>query len=780
MKYLKKLFWSAALASVLSSTVVLSCGWDEPAYFYYSKSFDILYGELVKQHFVRRRSYFPGSYNSDEYDEAQVTETYNLQAWGNYLKVSPEEARAIVYERNEEKLATQPEAVKTYLGIVAQQEPVATQSDPRWLSQEEQQQQQAENATLGKAVLSDIKTQLETEQDAFLRQRYAYLLIRTLHYTRQYTEVLSAYQHYAPDIRQPDKEVAIWTDLLYAGALQRTGQRAEAAYQFATRFAQTDTKKLQAQLNFSIKTDAEWTALMALCNSDDEKALMHFVRALRVNANSLEELKSVYALAPDSDWFDALLFRELEFVQFADHLPGNEQDPWLQASRGINQAVLIDDLKAYEDAKTESARQKLRDRRSRYLTKLSQLVEQVRQDKQRKDLFLSDYAALYLKLLSAQPITVADVSGFLSAYPQDARLPYVKPLEHWVALEQLGAIDPASETVVASDITAVEALEKNLNQEGGDNEYNNEYKRRTQDIMTYTYAKLAPLYVSAKQPGKAYLAQQRGDVVLDDIKVGEIRGLQALQAKADPNRLEQKMVADFARAFGGIDYETNTFVLNNDPDELIARKYLSAGLLAPAKTAAEAARNKIFKTTYNPFTAGRSGNNRVKSKAMTLLEVINTLQTLESKAKSDPSDAQTQFLLGTAYYNLTWFGNSPMLFKTERSTISWARGDTDFSRARAHYERVLKQTSNRELKVKTLYALAKIEENEFYLQQEKKGTDLGRYWPHGRDDTYATAVKFAKKNGLGTYFKQIRGYEDTQYFKDVIKQCADYQYYVAR
>lgn len=780
MNYLKKLFWSVSLASALFSAAVFSCGWSETEYFYYSKSLDVLYGELVKQHFVRRRSYFPGSYNSDEYDESQVTETYNLQAWGNYLKVSAEDAKAIVYERNEEKLATQPEAVKTYLGLVAKQEPVANQGDPRWLTKEEQQQQKEENQKLGKEVITAIHQQLETERDAFLRQRYAYLLIRMLHYTGQYPDVLNEYQRRAADIQQPDKEVAIWTGLLYAGALQRTDKRAEAAYQFATLFTKTDTKKLQAQLNFSIKTDEEWSALMGLCQNKDEQALMHFVRALRVNANSLAELKSVYALAPDSDWFDTMLFRELEFAQFADHVPGNEAEPWLQASRAINKEVLIDDLKAYEEAKTEQVKQKLRDRRRQYLSQLSEWVDQVKQDKKRKDLFLVDYAALYLKVLSAQPIAAADVSAFLAAYPNDARLPYVKPLDHLVYLENLSAIDPSSEVALADKLTAVEALEKPINPAGGDDEYNNPYKRRTQDIMTYTYAKLEPLYFNAKQPGKAYLAKQRGDIALDEIKVSEIRELQALQAKTAPNRLEQKMVADFTKAFGGIDYETNQFVLNNDPNELVARKYLFAGSLDQAKIAALEAKNTLFKTTYNPFTTGRSGNNRVKSKPMTLLEVINTMQSLETKAKSNPSDAQNQFLLGTAYYNMTWFGNSPMLTKTERSTISWKKGETDFSKARTHYELALQHSTNRELKVKTLYALAKIEEDEFYIQQEKQGTDLYKYWPHGSNDQYPKAVKFAKKNGLGTYFKQIRAYEDTQYFKEVIKQCADYQYYFAQ
>ena len=773
MKFFKELLKSIFMGSFLFTTAVSSCGWDEPEYFYYSKSLDILYGELVKQHFVRRYSYYPASYSSDEYNEAEVTETYNLKAWSKYLEVSVQDARAIVYDRNKEKLASQSDAVKAYLSVVEKQEPVANQSGMRWLNKEEKKKQKAENLKLGETVLSEIKTRLKTEKDTFLRQRYSYLLIRTLHYTGQYQEAINAYEQATADIQQPDKEVAIWTSLLYAGALQRSGKRAESAYQFATLLAKTDTKKLQAQLNFSIKTDKEWTDLMTLCKNSDEQALMHFVRALRVNANSLEELKSVYTLAPDSDWFDAMLFRELEYVQFADHVPGNTEFSWLQASRGVNKDVLIDDLQAFADAKTEATKQKLRDRRTLYLARLSQLVDQVRQDKKRKELFLSDYAALYLKHLSAQPITVADVNYLLSAYPKDARLPYVKPLEHLVYLENLGSITPAGETVIANDLTAVEALEKDL-YEYDDNEYNNAYKRRTQDIMTYTYAKLEPLYMKAKQPGKAYLSKQRGDISLDKITVKEILALQSLQAKASPNRLEQKMTADFVKSFGEIDYESKQFVPRTDPNELIARKYLRAGSLDQAKAAAEAAKNKLFNTTFDPFTAGRSGNNRVTQKTMPLLEVIETMQALERKAKEKSGDAQAHYQLGTAYYNMTWFGNSPYLVRTKRTTQSWKKGEIDFARAKEYYELTVEQATSRELKIKALYALAKIEENELSIKLAKVSNEYKRYWPL---QDKGPSKAFAKKNGFGTYFKQIRDYEDTQYFKDVIKQCASYRYY---
>lgn len=763
MNYLRKLFWTVALASALSSTVVLSCGWSESEDFYYSKSFDILYSSLVKQYFVRHINYASYTYSDDEYNEQQATENYNLEAWSRYLKVSKEDARAIVYERAEDKLANQPAAIKTYLNIVAKQEPLAMQGDPRWLEEAERKKQKEANELLGKDVIAQIQQQLATEKDAFLRQRYAYLLVRAQHYTGHYQQVLDTYQQYQTDIQQPSTEVALWTGLLRAGALQRLDKPAEAAYQFATIFPQTRTKALTAQLNFKIRTDKEWNALMALCKTNDEKALMHFVRALRVNANSLEELKSVYALAPNSDWVDALLLRELQAVQFVDTVPNNKEEPWLQASRNINRAVLIDDQTAYETAKTEAEKQKLRDRRTRYLTKLSQIVDHIHQDKQRQDLFFTDYAKWYLQLLSGETVDVAALKSLETTYPNDKRLAYLKPLEHFIYLENLKTIDAPTEAVLAKNLQTIEALDKSDNTEGEEYE---QKSRHLIDSITYTYAKLAPLYASTQQLGKAYLARKKGDIDLDEILVGEIRALQALQAKPSPNFLEQKMIAAFRQT--SEEYES-------DPNELIARKYLAAGLLAKAKTAAEASNNKKFKTVYNPFTTGRSGNNRIKSKSMTLLQVINTLQQLEEEVTKNPRKAQSQFLLATGYYNMTWFGNSPLLLKLSRSTVNWDKGVTDFSQARKHYERALQYAPDNELKAKALYALAKIEKNELYLQQRQKGKDIYASWSETND--YSKPVKLAKKSGYGTYFRKIRDLEDTQYFKDVIQQCADYKYY---
>ena len=34
-----------------------------------------------------------------------------------------------------------------------------------------------------------------------------------------------------------------------------------------------------------------------------------------------------------------------------------------------------------------------------------------------------------------------------------------------------------------------------------------------------------------------------------------------------------------------------------------------------------------------------------------------------------------------------------------------------------------------------------------------------------------------KAQGLGKYFRKLKTYEDTDYFRQVISQCADYRYF---
>lgn len=726
---------------------VLAGGGDYYSPFYVDKSFNILPPALTKQRLYKRTSHFSGSYGAEEYGEVAERRAFNIKLWSDFLQRSPADTRPIVYEgKFPDDL--DPE-VKAYLTAAQAQQALVTQP---------QKDPQPYNEAIAK-----LQAALAQTDSDFLRQRYVYLIIRLAHYSKQYDRVEQLYAEYAKQRQQPAAEISLWIDALYAGALQRNGERAQAVYRFAQLFKHSQTRRLEARINFVIKTDAEWQALLALCQDDDEKALMYFIRSLKNKANSLQELRTIYQLAPNSPWVDEALVRELEYVQFGkDYQPMPGGSRW-QAVTTVDREHLITD----SNVKPKLAEQ-AKQRRTIYLTELDEIITQIRSDKQREDLFLSDFAVLYLKLLRQQPVTVAEVQALQAAYTDKARTKATKALEYFVYLENLQAIDNAAEEKISAYLAQLLPLYK------GEGNYSNDRSNFKTNILDYTYIKLEPLYLQQKadwQPAKTYAAKNRGTVVLDNMLVVELRDFQRLLAEdnSQHNLLLQYMLKDMRQT--SADYSL---------DEAMARKYLAADLPEKALTALSKApkppAGKIWRTDYNPFNTALSGNNRKRGTGKTLQQVMETLLTLQKQVAANPRDAQAYYLLGTLYYNMSWFGNSPLLLRYYRQTTNWAEGQIDLDKAADYYRLALKHSDDRNLSAKVLYALAKIEQAELYTKGADKAKSSYDYLP-ARSRNYKAAVLQQKAQGLGQYFTKLKAYENTDYFREVISQCADYRYF---
>lgn len=728
---------------------LLAGGGDYYSPFYVDKGFNILPSSLTSRRAYKRSSHHSGTYFSQDYNEHTERKKFNLQAWSKFLKRSPEDSQKIVYEGLlPDDLAPE---TKNYLSAVRAQEALVTQPP--------------KDKTPYNPAIEKLQSALAGTSSDFLRQRYVFLILRLAHYSGQYDKVEALYAQYQKERQQPEAEISHWIDALYAGALQRNGKRAAAAYRFAQIFQRSQTKRLEAQLNFVIKTDAEWQALLAMCRDDDEKALMHFVRSLKTKANSLQELRAIYQLAPDSQWVDEALVRELEYVQLGKDLLSTSGGAWWQGVTTIDYELLIADNRNDQKLLKQSKK-----RRVDYLAELNDIVGTIRSDKKRKDLFLSDFAALYLKLLQQQPVSVAEVQDLQNEHAgaDKSRITATKPLEYFVYLDNLTAVDAPTEEKISSYLEQLIPLYR-VGDDYGDNR--GDFKL---NIMDYTYIKLEPLYLKHKagwHPAKTYAAKNRGAVNLDNMLVVELRDFKKLlkEEGSQHHQLLQQMMKRMRETSG--DYSL---------DEVIARKYLAADLPEKALAALQAAPpqtpEQVWRTVYNPFNTSVSGNNRKLGTGKTLKQVMETLLTLQKQVKENPDDAAAYYLLGTLHYNMSWFGNSPMLLRYYRQTTTWAGGQIDLGKARDYYQLALKHSDDRNLTAKVLYALAKVEQVESYskgIDPSAKG--YGSLPVYG--SPYKATVLEQKAQGLGKYFRKLKAYENTDYFRQVISQCADYRYF---
>ena len=548
--------------------------------YYIEHGYNILHKNLVSNEFRKvTNSQYISFYVDKEYDQQAVTKQINLAEWATFLQHPVDQVEAIIYNKQ-----VNPKLNKdtlNYLRFVHDAEPLVDYDN---------QDGRAENTALAiqyKQALQTAEAGITQAKAPFLKLRYLFSAMRLAHYSKQYDEEARLYQKYAKSLQQysVDSEVWQWIYALKAGMDKQQGKRVAAAYQFAKLFASSKSKRYSAYVDFSIKSDQEWQDLMALCQDNDEKALMHFLRALTPKANSLHELQQIYALAPNSVWLDALLARELEYVQFAKHEKvSHSQNYSLIAD--INTTLLIDDVERYGSRDQKKLNKQLTTRRNEYIKTLSDIVDTIKHEGKHNDLFLVDFTQIYLKLLMKKPVKLAEVGQLQTRYAKDERITYIDPLKLFVYLENISTVNDKVEAEISVYLQNIQQYSA-----GGVS---------LTDVLPYTYIKLSPHYAQKKSVDfKHYITNQRGTFDPDSIKIFEIRALAKGLNKDNKNFLEKQMLVSAE------EFITDKHSLNR----LTAKKYLSAGLFDKAN---EALTNSPAKTEtqYNLFNNSLAGDNR--------------------------------------------------------------------------------------------------------------------------------------------------------------------------
>lgn len=117
--------------------------------------------------------------------------------------------------------------------------------------------------------------------------------------------------------------------------------------------------------------------------------------------------------------------------------------------------------------------------------------------------------------------------------------------------------------------------------------------------------------------------------------------------------------------------------------------------------------------------------------------------------------AQAALELGNALYNLTWFGNARVVLESTRQATR------DTRPAERWYKRAFDTSKNRELKARAAYLAAKAE-----LARLVDAEDAAQ-----QSDVLPVPT---------TWFPVLRGMSETQYYKEVLKECGNFRRWVAK
>lgn len=619
------------------------------------------------------------------------------------------------------------ECVETvdYLIYAKRCEPHVSNGDDPWQTPER------DDSTMQVLINEGINA-FKITQSHYIRLRYAYQIIRLAHYRKDYAHVLSLYDVLMPQIDNDPSIIEDWIEGHRAGALMGLGRNVEASYIFSKIFENCTSKAESAYRSFKINTDEEWEACLRLCGSDRERATLYVIRAQSSDSKALEEMKRIYELDPENRHLEILLINEIHKLE-KDLLGLGFND-----ERAHNRRLGYPRIEA-----------------GRYAIGLHSFMMQVLEAGKVDRLPLWQTALGYLETLMGN---YYDAEHSFAQAEKIVKLPLLKEqLQVFRLVLKISAFQEASE-----------AVEVEVNKIRTDKWY-----RKYRDFSDFLSDKMTVLYREGNAPGKAFLSNHRFLDLKVNPKLPIIEDLLAICRKPNRTSLETALIT---KSGGG--------TIEKDLIEMKATLLLSEYRLEEALNVYKEIDRTLWDNygVFNPFIERFKDCVRCPlpdtSNMYNKGELLERLMSLESLARTDTENsAEYYFDLGLAFYNMSYFsydwkildyfrsGSSLMIHKLRDgdnivSNPTYSVGNQehfDCSRALFYFEKARELARNAEMAAKATYWAAKCERNTWYVNRAQ-----------GARHTYE-------------YFGILKTeYNNTDFYKRVVRECKTFKAYLAR
>jgi len=625
------------------------------------------------------------------------------------------------------------------------------------------------------------------EKDKWLKIRYGYQLVRWAHYLREYSDAIDNFDKYVASLGF--KNIVYYYALNQkAGAERGLGGLTDAMRDFMQVFMNTKDLKANAYTSITFTTgDIKLEDLLKKAKTDKEKNDIQFLLGYQDFNNPLPSAEKIAKRSPDAVQIKVLMARAMDQLS-RKFLPINYIYPYTGPGydygspysgdfhgKRIPFSVNSKDIKFYNDIKKLSLAQvnnpKVKDKNfwnytlgylgfigndfnmaNKYISriketdrlykeqklKLQMLVELTKQDKITpafEERFFRKYEPIFRN--SAVNSNDSDCASGTSQFVMDVLANrYMLQRDYAKSFALHNSVDKLEGVYDIRLINAVESLCK---------------KKNKSSFETYLYERLRPYYFSEEKQKyiqykdfdfTSYFHQLRGLVFLSE---GDFDS-----AIKELTQVKPAALAFFNPTLPGLVFGYNKVecVQCNEAD-VMGYDYL-----------------EVFPEIKDSMNA---------------LDVAKALAALDKIANSDSSGAaKANYLIGNFYYNISPYGyyRSKGDFYPENASLQIQfkkylsfkyfsnEFESDFDIATDYFNRAYTLAKDDELKARIIFALSKIEQAEFYMDNGIHNSDY--IYPQS-DYTLISG----RKN-----FALLMNYKSTEFFKEVESNCKYFAYYV--
>jgi hypothetical protein len=385
-----------------------------------------------------------------------------------------------------------------------------------------------------------------------------------------------------------------------------------------------------------------------------------------------------------------------------------------------------------------------------------------------------------LKNVKANPKTIRpDITTLALGYLDYLENKHIDALAKWIEAQKISK-DPLMQKQIsilqiAQKITALNAIDD----KSEDDIFAQVQQTKHKALEEYMIQSFGVLYEKQGQKGKAFLC---------NYSIWELRNKYDLELIKDLIQVaNKKKITDVEK------YLLAQKIADKKPENLLTEMH--ATILFSQDKLEEAINiyqslpeNALQKLENNPFIAKikdcRDCPDKAKYNRLSLAQKIQSYKKLAEKPSQD--QANQYLLLGNAYYNMTFFGNSWNAIDYYRSNLDLGTNINnevvflDCEKAKYYYERaysVALKDKNEELAAQSAFMASKCEQNMYYIKvikkaETKEGNIDAYFGTNGIMPSYAPEHR--------RYFAKLKDLKKTKFYQQAKTECAYFNTYLSR
>jgi hypothetical protein len=634
-------------------------------------------------------------------------------------------------------------------------------------------------------LMNQAMAQITTNQDAFIKERYAFQLLKLNRYSKQYTTFISNFKKY---FEGKKSMLSFWAMEHYAGVLSELKRTAEANYNFARVYVNCPEKRSSSYLSMKLNSPTDFKNTLSLCVNDEEKMALYYIHAMQSKTLAMADLKEITQKLGNHEYARVVMSHEINKLE----------------------KILLTKIDSEEDEEYLGERIKelrlLKNQVPAYISELIQLNKgMLPQDE--KDYFWH-LSLAYLYYLDAQHENCTKVLNEI--HPSSLEIQKQYDIIYVVNyVDSRSSLSLADENIIGEKMYDINENNPNYpfvsTNESTYSAYGNEsfLIEEYNTINEFIFRKIAARYRNSNSfihlifSGEVFsnLCVQSSSFVSDDqqnplnfqINVADIDRI-----LTDLKRTTESKLSLFASSYyfqtPNDSYDQENRQIPNLSFHACEQKLkgLKATILLrnPAKIEeAISLLSSIPSELINedivygsPFTySSKQPNFEKHDEIKDRLPKMNRLEFAKKVQQliTQPLTAENAFQLGLAYYNSSYYGLQWKILAYYRSYSS-PDGNVDMRVAQSYLNTALSLGGlNRERQAQAYFMLARCEQNQYTFMN-------GSFpdWDEDEDGFSNYFDEFRRSGSMRNFQLLASNYSGTATYQELIRECKYFDYYV--